>query len=517
MSSKVVFFGEADYGKSTLIGYLYACSLGLDMNKVEARLKQKLGANYSPEVLYSSLINPDIVEIITKEDKTIQEIDNVRNLVEGTKILKDSDDEIVTQTTTIIGTRAKIITTTHKKRVSRRLNSIVHHLKNINIGTGDEPVKITMIDTPGHAIYLSERDIGISMSDIGVFCLAVNEVLSDDFGGLMFELSHLWSLYNRGRKLIYLLTKFDLAGYREEDYIEACSRINAFCRYVNVDVGGGMSGPLIMEEPDAVAIIPVAVDPVCREGVNIFGVSERTPWYRGPSLLETVKNQMYELANESRRERNDRLLFSVDKEIASPRSNVGKVWRVHIRNGTLHVDDKIRLTSVSLEGRPRGETCDIEAAVKSIHEELDALEGVADTDAAYTGGIVTIDLKGCTADGRRIDKKEIQITKQSYGLGQGETYRHHNTVTIRFSDIEQALEIVKLGQEVMLLWFGKGVPAKITGIDDSFARMEARLLHGRTVAIPDSEELRDLEAVQSIKVLAQNKGKNWHFAGFVEF
>ena len=41
MKNKVVFFGEADYGKTTLIGYMLSKAENINMDRVERRIKEK--------------------------------------------------------------------------------------------------------------------------------------------------------------------------------------------------------------------------------------------------------------------------------------------------------------------------------------------------------------------------------------------------------------------------------------------------------------------------------------------
>ena len=83
MKNKVVFFGEADYGKTTLVGYLLSKAENLDMDKVEKRVQAKLGSNYDEGLLYSSLINEDYLQSNTNSETETFDIsdypDAVRN------------------------------------------------------------------------------------------------------------------------------------------------------------------------------------------------------------------------------------------------------------------------------------------------------------------------------------------------------------------------------------------------------------------------------------------------------
>lgn len=244
----VVFFGGADYGKSTVIGYMYANTQhGINIESIEKELKIELGSKYKPDYLYPSFVNSRIVESIERGE---------------------------------------------------RGNSKMHEFRNITI----DGSKITMIDTPGQEEYFSERQLGMSMSDIGIFCFAIEKVLADNFKGATFEYSELYSQFHPNGKLIYLLTMFDLpiANYEERNYRIACEKIKQHCKWVDITYVEDVFGsplPLSLNEIDAAAIIPVAVEfnTKEKEGINIFSYNKKTSWYEGPTLVEAIRKQIYDL------------------------------------------------------------------------------------------------------------------------------------------------------------------------------------------------------------------------------
>ena len=213
---------------------------------------------------------------------------------------------------------------------------------------------------------------------------------------------------------------------------------------------------------------------------------------------------------------NNRLLFSIDKEIAFPASEAGKVWRVYIVSGTLCLGDSIRITAARLKGKPRSELCDVMAEVKAIHEELDATEEMREAGAAAKGSIVGLDIKNCYCGRRRVPKKEISFTKQSIGLSSGEPFEELDTFTVRFSSPEEAIGAVKVGRNAILLWFGKSVSGKVVEIFDSLEGMRVCLLFGKRLAIPSDSALRT-EVVRCTKVFVDYKGKVCYINAFLEF
>ena len=252
MNNKVVFFGGPDYGKSTVIGYLYAQTYNINMDHIEKEVREELGGNYKPDYLFSSLVNPHQAESVRRGEKA---------------------------------------------------NSKQHEIKNIKVESFGFPVNITLIDTPGHDIYLSGRELGMSMSDIGIFCLAIEKVLANDFEGIIFKYSDLYSEYHPNGKLIYLLTMFDMenVNYEERNYHIACKKIKQQCRYVEVKHTENVFGSDISffsDEIDVAAIIPVAVEFKTKEkdGINFFSRSKKTSWYEGPTLIGAMQNQIIDLS-----------------------------------------------------------------------------------------------------------------------------------------------------------------------------------------------------------------------------
>ena len=119
MKNKVVFFGEADYGKTTLVGYLLSKAENLDMDKVEKRVQAKLGSNYDEGLLYSSLINEDYLQSNTNSETETFDISDYPDAVNGTKIIKDNDEESVIEITRITGKKVEVTTIVHTKGLSQ--------------------------------------------------------------------------------------------------------------------------------------------------------------------------------------------------------------------------------------------------------------------------------------------------------------------------------------------------------------------------------------------------------------
>lgn len=514
VKNKVVFFGEADYGKTTLIGYMLSKAENLDMDRVERRLKEKLGNNYDEGLLYSSLINEDYLQSNTAAETNVFDLSEFPDAEEGTKVLKDNDEESVIEITRIAGKKVEVTSIVHTKGLINRLNTRARGVRNISI----EGVSIVAVDTPGHVLFLKERETGMSLGDVGVFCLAIDKVLSDDFSEVLFRYTDLWRTYNVNRKFIYLLTMCDLCEYREEDYITACNKIRKLCKFVDVehsDEAFGSSFVYTTREEDAAAIIPVAVEFKERYGANILELSEKTPWYHGPTLIEAIRSRINELSKEMSTLIPQNQLISVDKEIGKTRTNVGKVWRVVVRNGNLELNDKIKLCGVSIEGIQG--TYDVVADVKSIHAEYHPSEGIREVQIANKDELVSINLKNCYVNGRRIDKGDIQVNKETVIYASSEQTRRLNELYIRLPNIDLEIELLEVGQDVVLLWFGKRLTAKIVAFPDELDGIIVRLMAGVALSIPNDFNFQNIGEIKETRLSLQRRGENAYQQGHNNF
>jgi len=258
MKPKIVFFGGADYGKSTIIGYLYAKSHNINMDIIEKKIIEEVGAKYKPDYLFPYLVNSHAIKSI-KDDKY------------------------------------------------GRASSTAHEILNFSVDVFGESIDFTLIDTPGHEKFVSELQRGMYISDIGVFCIAIDKVISEDADiADIMRLSELYSQYHPNSKLIYLLTMYDLVKYDEGVYKEVCGKIKENCRYIRVpSQESSLFGDLNVcnIESDIAAIIPVAVDFKSKEkgSANIFALSEKTLWYKGETLINALQNLTRDLNTSSYR------------------------------------------------------------------------------------------------------------------------------------------------------------------------------------------------------------------------
>jgi bifunctional enzyme CysN/CysC len=125
--------------------------------------------------------------------------------------------------------------------------------------------KFIVADTPGHEQYTRNMVTGASTADLAV-------ILIDARKGVLTQTrrhSYLVALLGI-RQVVVAVNKMDLVDYSHTAFAEIEREYRDFARRINID---------------AITCIPVSAV----AGDNIVARSERTPWYRGPSLLEHLE------------------------------------------------------------------------------------------------------------------------------------------------------------------------------------------------------------------------------------
>jgi bifunctional enzyme CysN/CysC len=126
--------------------------------------------------------------------------------------------------------------------------------------------RFIVADTPGHQQYTRNMVTGASTADAAV-------ILADASKGLLTQTrrhTHLAALLGI-RRLALAVNKLDLVGYSREVYESIGAEFGTFAAEVGVD---------------EVTCIPMAA----AHGCNVVAHSDRTPWYRGPTLLHWLES-----------------------------------------------------------------------------------------------------------------------------------------------------------------------------------------------------------------------------------
>jgi elongation factor 1-alpha len=126
----------------------------------------------------------------------------------------------------------------------------------------------TIIDCPGHKEFIEKMLTGASEADAAVLVVSAKEGIQDQ------TRQHAFLIKTLGvKQLVVAVNKLDYVDYQEEKYKQTCEDLKPVLRslgYQNVD------------------LIPISA----MEGDNVFTKSENMPWYKGPTLIETLDEKV---------------------------------------------------------------------------------------------------------------------------------------------------------------------------------------------------------------------------------
>lgn len=412
--ANIVVFGKAQSGKSTLLGYLYSqMNKNFNIFEFEQEMKKELGDNYESSYLYAYIMD------ISKHERIARK--GTRNM----------------------------------------------HVRKIPL---DENTRVTIIDTPGVEHHEEPKQRGIFLGDIGIFCLELKDVISDDFMNSSSEnatiLSTLFLWSNLGHKsIIVALTKCDNCNYSEEDYIIAKENVDHFCNRTKIN---------------SVITIPISIIVPQKKGTNIVEKDERFSWYHQETLYEVLTKKITLLKHTKKEE----LLFSIYNQIDNPSSKAGKVWMIKIIQGKISINDKIRFSPVLTKDKEFVSIC---ANVKTLRYDIHKSEKNEVITTAAAGEIVGIDLKNIYCNNNKIDKKFFDTIYTTCGFSDGVNFLISDVFSFTIS-IEYE-EIFTSNREFNLIWFGRGISFGVydCAIKDNGLLFVTAKVKNRKLALPIHE------------------------------
>ncbi len=125
--------------------------------------------------------------------------------------------------------------------------------------------KFIVADTPGHEQYTRNMATGASTADLAVLLVDARNGIATQTRRHSFIASLLGI-----RNVVLAINKIDLVDYSEERFEEIRAEYEQFAASF---------------EFDTLTAIPMSA----RFGDNVSSISERTPWYKGPSLIEHLE------------------------------------------------------------------------------------------------------------------------------------------------------------------------------------------------------------------------------------
>lgn len=386
--ANIVVFGKAQSGKSTLLGYLYSqMNKSFDICEFEQEMQIELGNDYEPSYLYAYIMDESKYERVNRK--------GTRNM----------------------------------------------HVRKISF---DENTRVTIIDTPGVEHHNTPKQRGVFFGDIGIFCLELKDVISDNFmvssreNATIMSTLLLWS--NLGHKsIIVALTKCDVDNYSEEDYKIAKERVDQLCGRTQID---------------SVITIPISIIVSEKRGMNIVEIAEEFAWYHQETLYKALTRKVLALTQFKKED----LLFCIYNQIDKPSSKAGKVWMIKIIQGELALNDKIVISPVLTKDKEFVSVC---ANVKTLRYDLHEDEESEIVTTAVAGEIIGIDIKNVYCNNEKIDKKDFDTIYTTCGFNNGVKYLTSNIFNFAI-DIEYE-EIFTLNREFSLIWFGRSIPFSVCG------------------------------------------------------
>lgn len=386
MSKNIVVFGPAESGKSSLIGYMFKNLIEkFDFDKFDKSMKLDLGSSYDYKQKYAYIVDESIHE--RYRDKGLQGIGTTRYM----------------------------------------------HTRRIKIGDNE----VHIIDTPGAEHRKKERFKGLTFGEIGIFMVELSDLTNcslknyERLGILLnfFAPLFLWFKLKENSKVIILTSKMDRSDFSENSFNEGIRTIKEIC------------GDEITK---ILNIIPVAIDFTLDMDHNVFSQSEFMDWYKGPTLMEVLQNNL-----DSAPSNNKKLYFMTDWVFN--KTGIGSVWRGKVIQGELKKGNEVRLTPVEYNK----EYINVTGRIRNIRYERGA-----DTDLATEGSIVGIDLHDLKINGRRCDKDDFETLETTCITDTNDKYVLMGNI-LQFSIYKKDIEKFNILENISLLWFGRLIPSHV--------------------------------------------------------
>ena len=166
-----------------------------------------------------------------------------------------------------------------------------------------------IIDAPGHKEFLKNMVTGAANAEAALLLIDAHEGVQEN------SRRHGYLLNLLGiRQIAVLVNKMDLENYSEPRFLQIEAEYRAWLKTIGVEVG---------------AFVPIAA----KHGDNIASRSANTPWYKGPTVLETLDG--FKLAE---RPSNQPLRFPIQDVY---RFDERRILAGRVEAGSIKVGDKL--------------------------------------------------------------------------------------------------------------------------------------------------------------------------------
>lgn len=309
------------------------------------------------------------------------------------------------------------------------------HLKTVEING----VNVKIIDTPGGEHRAKERQRGMYYGDIGIFCIEIRQLTSEDLFMKKDLLTTfmttmvLWEKFNR--RTIVALTKMDECDFDEQTYLKGREIIKQLCERINIS-----------------AIIPISINVRGRTSHNIYSKSEDMAWYKGETLESAISREVEQKNIEPD---TTPLLFYIDKSYKKTRLHTGQSWRIKILQGNIYLNQEIYLSPV----RVNNEIGTVKAKIKSIRGDLEKEKIINNMEMALPGSFVGIDLTDIRMGNRNVRKGDLTTLKTSCGFSANLQCKTSDIFTFRTRFMN--LDKCNINRQMNMLWFGRPITFQV--------------------------------------------------------
>ncbi|AKB44663.1 MAG TPA: translation elongation factor EF-1 subunit alpha [Methanosarcina vacuolata] len=195
----------------------------------------------------------------------------------------------------------------------------------------------TVVDCPGHRDFVKNMITGASQADAAVLVVAAPD-------GVMAQTKeHIFLSRTLGiNQLIVAINKMDASDYSEKRYKEVVEQVSGILKMIGF-------------KPAEIPFIPISAF----NGDNVVKHSDKTPWYKGLTMMEALDNL-------KQPEKPSTLPLRIPVEDAYTISGIGTVPVGRVETGTMKKGDKV----VFMPGGATGEVKSIEMHHEEIPQAL---------------------------------------------------------------------------------------------------------------------------------------------------
>jgi len=343
------------------------------------------------------------------------------------------------------------------------------HIKTLDNLTYEFPdMKLQILDTPGSDQNYRILNRAISMADIGIYLIDINEIFKfacmledntdleyvDLYQKIIRPISYWYNLKRDALKtLIIVFSKIDQINYNQIKINAAVRKIRSYSYLTNVP------------------ICPISIDIMNLTSYHIFYNSNFMKWYDKEQSLVSLMNRSFyfniqDLATDQENKR-EPLFGFVDTKI-KPRYKSKEVLRARILCGKLTLKDDIIIGPVVDEMKV---PFFLNGKVKTVMPQGKKDENITELDTGSIGS-VSFDYLYKNNSSQNVELKYVNPTRLSvfYSTSITNSIEKGNVLIVKIKtpiDKHAVKMNFKLGCNLLLVWFGKFINMTLIGVNSN--------------------------------------------------